>query len=286
MERKKQIERVYKDVEFLTSIRPYRNYLNVESLNKTADYIYKTFKNFSDEVYFQEFSVGGDLYKNVICSINTHLKERIIIGAHYDVAGNTPGADDNASGVAGLLELLRLLHDKKTNYRIDFAAYTLEEPPFFGTRKMGSFIHAKSLYKAKAKIKVMICLEMIGYFSDEEGSQQFPLPFMNLFYPEIGNFIGVVGNLFQRRITKRIRDLMRKGSDIPVYSINAPAILPGVDFSDHRNFWHFGYNAVMITDTSFYRNPNYHRKTDTIATLDFEKMYSVIQGIKYAVLNL
>ncbi|WP_457634989.1 M28 family peptidase [Persephonella sp.] len=286
MEQKRQSERVYKDVEFLTSIRPYRNYLNVGSLNKTADYIHQTFREFSDEAYFQEFSVGGNRYKNVICSINTHLEERIVIGAHYDVAGDTSGADDNASGVAGLLELLRLLHNKKTNYRIDFAAYTLEEPPFFGTKKMGSFIHAESLYRTKAKIKVMICLEMIGYFSDEEGSQQFPLPFMKLLYPETGNFIGVVGNIFQRSITKKIRDLMRKGSDIPVYSINAPTIIPGVDFSDHRNFWHFGYNAVMITDTAFYRNPNYHRKTDTIGTLDFEKMYSVIQGLKYAVLNL
>ncbi len=282
----KQIERVYKDVEFLTSIRPYRNYLNIGSLNKTADYIYQIFKEFSEEAYFQEFSVGGNRYKNVICSINTQAEERIIIGAHYDVVGNTPGADDNASGVAGLLELLRLLHREKLRYRIDFAAYTLEEPPFFGTKRMGSFIHAESLYKEKTKIKVMICLEMIGYFSDKEGSQQFPLPFMNFFYPEKGNFIGVVGKLFQRGITKKIRDLMRKGSDIPVYSINAPTILPGVDFSDHRNFWHFGYNAVMITDTSFYRNPNYHRRTDTLATLDFERMYSVIKGIEYAVLNL
>lgn len=286
MEQKKQIERVYKDVEFITSIRPYRNYMNINSLNKTADYIYQTFKEHSEMVYFQEFSAWGNRYKNVICSINPQAEERIIIGAHYDVAGNTPGADDNASGVAGLLELLRLLHSEKLRYRVDFAAYTLEEPPFFGTKKMGSFIHAESLHKSKARIKVMICLEMIGYFSEEDGSQQFPLPFMDLLYPEKGNFIGVVGNLFQRELTRRIRDLMRKGSDIPVYSINAPSILPGVDFSDHRNFWHFGYNAVMITDTSFYRNPNYHRKTDTIATLDFEKMYSVIQGIKYAVLNL
>ncbi|WP_293444707.1 M28 family peptidase [Persephonella sp.] len=286
MEQKKQIERIYKDIEFLTSIRPYRNYLNVGSLNKAADYIYQTFKEFSEGAYFQEFSIGGNRYKNVICSVNTHLEERIIIGAHYDVAGDTPGADDNASGVAGLLELLRLLHNKKTNYRIDFAAYTLEEPPFFGTKKMGSFIHAQSLYKEKAKIKVMISLEMIGYFSDEEGSQQFPLPFMKLLYPETGNFIGVIGNLFQRGITKKIRDLMRKGSDIPVYSINAPTIIPGVDFSDHRNFWYFGYNAVMITDTAFYRNPNYHRKTDNIGTLDLKKMHSVIQGLKYAVLNL
>ncbi|SNZ06705.1 Peptidase family M28 [Persephonella hydrogeniphila] len=282
----KGIERVYRDVEFLTSLRPFRNYLNTDSLNKASHYIYESFKQYSDCVSFQEFEAYGNTYRNVLCSINTEKEERIIIGAHYDVAGDTPGADDNASCIAGLLEILRLLYDKKTRHRIDFAAYVLEEPPFFGTEKMGSFIHAKSLYENSVKIKVMISLEMIGFFSDKKNSQQFPLPFMRLFYPDTGNFIGVVGNTFQRKITVRIRDLMRKGSDIPVYSLNAPSIIPGVDFSDHRNFWRFGYNAVMITDTAFYRNPNYHRRTDTIATLDFDRMYSVIKSVAYAVLNL
>jgi len=282
----KRVDRVYKDVEFLTSLRPFRNYLNTASLNEASRYIYESFKQYSENVCFQEFTAYGNIYRNVLCSINENKEERIVIGAHYDVAGDTPGADDNASGVAGLIEILRLVHDKETDYRIDFAAYVLEEPPFFGTEKMGSFIHAKSLYENGAKIKVMISLEMIGFFSDEKNSQQFPLPFMSLFYPDTGNFIGVVGNIFQRGITVRIRDLMRKGSDIPVYSLNAPSLIPGVDFSDHRNFWHFGYNAVMITDTAFYRNPNYHRKTDTIATLDFDRMYSVIRSVAYAVLNL
>jgi Zn-dependent M28 family amino/carboxypeptidase len=282
----KRVDRVYKDVEFLTSLRPFRNYLNTVSLNEASRYIYESFRQYSENVCFQEFTAYGNTYRNVLCSINENKEERIVIGAHYDVAGDTPGADDNASGVAGLIEILRLVHDKETDYRIDFAAYVLEEPPFFGTEKMGSFIHAKSLYENGAKIKVMISLEMIGFFSDEKNSQQFPLPFMSLFYPDTGNFIGVVGNIFQRGITVRIRDLMRKGSDIPVYSLNAPSLIPGVDFSDHRNFWHFGYNAVMITDTAFYRNPNYHRKTDTIATLDFDRMYSVIRSVAYAVLNL
>ncbi|WP_457640263.1 M28 family peptidase, partial [Persephonella sp.] len=248
----KGIERVYADVDFLTSIRPYRNYINVESLDEAGNYIFERLKDSCESVYFQEFTVNGKKYRNVIGSINLHHRNRIIIGAHYDVAGNTPGADDNASGVAGLLETARLLSQKDTGCRIDFAAYTLEEPPFFATKKMGSYLHAYSLFREKAQIKVMICLEMIGYFSDEEGSQQFPLPFFRLFYPDRGNFIGVVGKIGQKKITVKIRELMKKGSDIPVYSINAPTILPGVDFSDHRNFWHFGYQAVMVTDTSFY----------------------------------
>ncbi|MDQ7055554.1 MAG: M28 family peptidase [Persephonella sp.] len=286
MESKSPVERLKEDVSFLSSLRPFRNYMNIDSLNRSAEYIYRRMENYADSVSFQKFKVEGRTYKNVIGAINLHNSKRIVIGAHYDVAGNTPGADDNASGVAGLLEILRILSKNRPSCRVDFAAYTLEEPPFFGTKFMGSFVHASSLFKEKADITVMISLEMIGYFSDEPRSQQFPLPFFRLFYPDRGNFIGVVGKIGQSRITKKIRNLMRRGSSIPVYSINAPVLLPGVDFSDHRNFWHFGYNAVMITDTAFYRNPYYHTRGDTIATLNFEKMYQVVKGISYAVYHL
>ncbi|NPA58666.1 MAG: M28 family peptidase, partial [Aquificae bacterium] len=237
-------------------------------------------------VEYQEFYADGNRYRNVIGVINPEGRETVVVGAHYDVAGDTPGADDNGSGVAGLLELARLLGKEKSKYRIELAGYTLEEPPFFGTKKMGSYIHAESLKRKNANLKVMLCLEMIGYFSEEKNSQSFPLPFMRLFYPDRGNFIGVVGKLGQRGITERVKNLMKKGGKIPVYSLNAPITLPGVDLSDHRNFWHFGYKAVMITDTAFYRNPNYHRRTDTVNTLNFEKMYQVIKGVKYTVLNL
>ena len=286
MESKNPIERLKEDVNFLTLIRPFRNYMNISSLDKSAEYVYSRMKDYADSVYFQEFQVEGKVYKNVIATINPYHSKRIIIGAHYDVAGDTPGADDNASGVAGLLEILRMLSKNRPPCRVDFAAYSLEEPPFFGTRQMGSFVHAYTLFREKADITVMISLEMIGYFSDEPNSQHFPLPFFRLFYPDRGNFIGVVGKLGQGRITKKVRNLMRKGSSIPVYSINAPTVLPGVDFSDHRNFWHFGYNAVMITDTAFYRNPYYHSRGDTMATLNFEKMYQVIKGVAYAVYHL
>ena len=286
MESKNPIERLKEDVSFLTSIRPFRNYMSISSLNKSAEYIYSRMKDYTDSVHFQEFQVEGKIYRNVITTINSQHSKRIVVGAHYDVAGDTPGADDNASGVAGLLEILRILSENRPSCRVDFAAYTLEEPPFFGTRFMGSFIHASSLFKEKADITVMISLEMIGYFSDKPRSQQFPLPFFRLLYPDKGNFIGVVGKLGQSRITKRIRNLMRKGSSIPVYSINAPTILPGVDFSDHRNFWHFGYDAVMITDTAFYRNPYYHSQGDTMGTLSFERMYQVVKGVAYAIYHL
>ena len=286
MLKKASPENLYKHVEFLTSIKPFRNYLHPESLEKAAEYIKNQFSIYTPHITEQKFCVEYNEYKNIIASINTDKEERIVIGAHYDVAGYTPGADDNASGIAGLIELLRLLHKEERPYRIDFAAYSLEEPPFFATEYMGSYIHAHSLHKENAKIKVMICLEMIGYFSDQKGSQQFPLPFFKLLYPDTGNFIGVVGKIGQKKITVKIRELMKKGSKIPVYSINAPSIIPGVDLSDHRNFWQFGYQAVMITDTAFYRNPNYHRRTDTVNTLDYKKMAEVINGLYYAIKNI
>ncbi len=280
------ISQLKEDVSYISEIRPFRNYLNIDSLNKTADYIYESFQSLNVEI--QSFTVNKNEYKNIIASYNTEADERIVIGAHYDVAGDTPGADDNASGVAGLLQLGRFLTKYKPDlkYRIDLAAYTLEEPPFFGTSKMGSYIHAKSLYEKNIKVKIMISLEMIGYFSDSPNSQSFPLPVFKLFYPDRGNFIGVVSKLDQKSITKKIKELMREISDIPVFSLNAPVIIPGVDFSDHRNFWKFGYNAVMITDTAFYRNPNYHRRTDTPPTLNYEKMFEVIRGVYHVILNL
>ncbi|ACO03446.1 MAG TPA: peptidase M28 [Persephonella sp.] len=277
---------LYTDVEQLCKIRPFRNFYNVGSLDRAAEYIISQFEDL--EITVQTYNVNSRKYSNIIASYNTEKEERVIVGAHYDVAGDTPGADDNASGVAGILQIGRFLklYRPKLKHRVDLVAYTLEEPPFFGTDKMGSYIHAKTLYKEKAKIKVMLSLEMIGYFSDEPDSQQFPLPFFKFFYPDKGNFIGVVGKMGQKKITKRVEELIKKGSSIPVYSINAPVFLLGVDFSDHRNFWKFGYNAVMITDTAFYRNPNYHRRTDTIGTLDFERMSEVVKGIYNVVLNI
>ncbi len=284
----KRIERVYKDVEYLTGIRPFRNYQNPSSLEKTAKYIEGVFREHSEFVSIQSFSVGNQIFKNIIASFNVEEKERIIIGAHYDVAGDTPGADDNASGVAGLLEIARLLDEENPDlkYRVDLVAYPNEEPPFFGTKDMGSYVHASSLYRDKVPVKIMICLEMIGYFTDKESSQSFPFPFMKYIYPTTGNFIGVVGKLGQKGITLKVRDIMRKYSDIPVFSINAPSFIPGVDYSDHRNYWHFGYKAVMITDTAFYRNPHYHRRSDTIGTLDFERLYQVIKGVYNVCLHI
>jgi Zn-dependent M28 family amino/carboxypeptidase len=274
-------------VKFLVSIQPYRNFTNPASLNKAAGYIEEKFKEFGLSTEIQHFQVEGETYKNVIGSYGKDKEERIIVGAHYDVCGDQPGADDNASAVAGLLEIAQLAgnYASASKYRFDFVAYSLEEPPYFRSKKMGSYFHAKSIYDQGVTIRGMICLEMIGYFTDEKNSQRFPLPFMKMAYPSEGNFIAVVGNFSSRSLITEVVTHFKHAA-IKAESLKAPALLPGVDFSDHRNYWYFGYKAVMITDTAFYRNPNYHRRGDTIDTLDFEKMGEVVKGITWTLVNM
>jgi hypothetical protein len=151
---------------------------------------------------------------------------------------------------------------------------------------MGSYHHAKSLSDANAAVKIMICLESIGYFSEEPGSQHFPFFAFRWFFPDRGNFIVVVGKWGQAAPVREVRSLMSRASKIHVDSINAPSLLPGIDLSDHKNYWKFGYDAVMVTDSAFYRNPHYHEPTDTINTLSFDYMAEVIKGVYWAVVSL
>lgn len=278
-------ERIYKDVEFLTSVTPPRNYLHADSLEKVSAYIEDELTKTGTRPKQQKWFVQGKEYKNVIASYNPGKKQRLIVGAHYDVCGEQPGADDNASAVAGLLELARLVFEQQPSlsYRIDFVAYCLEEPPFFASGEMGSYIHAKSLHDQKAEVKGMICLEMIGYFSDEPNSQPFPSPELAKIYPHTANFIIVVGIDKYAAFNNKVHRLMSAGAEIDVQLISFPSAEGLAGLSDHRSYWNFGYNALMINDTSFIRNPNYHKKSDTIETLDFNKMTAVINSTYRAI---
>lgn len=281
-------ERLFEDVKKLTSVNPPRNYANLSSLNSTADYISGEFKKLNCKVEEQKYTADGKEYKNIIASFGPEEGERIIVGAHYDVIEEVSGADDNASAVAGMLEIARLIDELKPElkHRIDFAAYTLEEPPYFRTKYMGSAVHAKSLSDANAKVKLMINLESIGFYLDEENSQNYPIFFLKWFYPNKANYIMIAGNLGHGKSVSEMKKFMKEASDIDVYSINAPRFIPGIDFSDHLNFWDRGYEALMITDTAFYRNPNYHRASDKIETLNFDKMAEVVKGVYWTVVNL
>lgn len=278
-ERYADTTRIKNDLTIITKTEKSRNYKNIETLSFVAQYIFDELSKSCDTVYYQTYLVNGSEYKNVIGLIGSNNKEKIIIGAHYDVAGEQEGADDNASGVVGVLELARLLAHKPINYQIEFVAYTLEEPPFFGGENMGSYIHAKSIFDKGENLKGMICLEMIGYFNDEPKSQDYPIGFLKLFYGNKGDFITVVEKFGSGNFGRQVKRLMKKQGLIKTKSFKGPASLQGIDFSDHMNYWEFDYDAVMITNTAFYRNKNYHENTDKMETLDINRMSLVIDEL-------
>ena len=286
---KAQKLRMYRDVEFLTELTPSRSYNNLGSLNKVCDYIKNEYQELGIEYSEQTWEANGEIYRNIIASYNPGKnKKRLIVGAHYDVCGPQPGADDNASGVAGLLETVRLFMENKPkiDYQVDFVAYCLEEPPFFASDKMGSYVHARSLNKKNVDVIGMICYDMIGYFSDKPRSQPYPTPELAKLYPSKANFIILVGIQQYGSFNVKFHKLMSRRSKIDVQIINFPDSRDLAGLSDHRNYWEFGYNALMVNDTAFIRNPNYHKDTDTIDTLDFDKMSEVVNSAYRAMTRL
>jgi Zn-dependent M28 family amino/carboxypeptidase len=278
--------RLERDVRELSEQLLPRDQTHPSNLDRTAAYISARLAETGGRLSEQPFTISGNTYRTVICSFGPQSNERIILGAHYDSYHEYPAADDNASGVAGLIELARLLSHTNLPLQVDLVAYTLEEPPYFGTPHMGSVMHAQSLRKDGIKVKAMISLEMIGYFSDASDSQSFPVSLLRAFYPSRGNFIAVIGSLGEGGLARRVKRAMIGSSSLPVYSINAPRSVPGIDFSDHLSYWKADYDALMITDTAFYRNHNYHTANDTAEKLDYRRMAMVVAGVYGAVIDL
>ena len=256
-----------------------RNHTNATNLNLAADYIKSEFSKTGGDVSEQTFSVNGAVYRNVILRLGPTEGDLVVVGAHYDAAYQTHGADDNASGVAGLIELAKMTANDKPDFPVEFVAYSLEEPPYFATFGMGSYVHAKSLHDSGTRIRLMVCLEMIGYYTDEPDSQNFPLILGRLLYPSRGNFIAVVGDFTNVATVRRIKSSMATVDGIETYSLNAPTFAPGVALSDQRNYWNFGYDAIMITDTAFYRDSVYHTVGDTADRLNYGKMALVVEAV-------
>lgn len=263
-----------------------------------AQYILDEFKAAGAAVTVQDVVVQEATYKNIVARFGPTSGPVVVIGAHYDSHGDanaevkyprghtpqthTPGADDNASGVAGLLELARLLGRTPPTRPIELVAYALEEPPHFRTEHMGSAWHARALRAGNREVVFMLSLEMIGYFSDAPGSQKYPVSAMSYLYPDRGDFIALVGKLSDFGALRRVKAIMAGATSLPVYSVNAPPLLPGIDFSDHLNYWQEGFPAFMVTDTAFMRNQNYHLAGDTYDKLDYGRMAKVVQAV-YAV---
>jgi Zn-dependent M28 family amino/carboxypeptidase len=271
-----------------------RSYDQPQKLDAAADYVRDQLLATGAIVSEQKYAIDGRTYRNIIARFGSNAVSAppmMVIGAHYDSHGggdvtnpdsHTPGADDNASGVAGLIELARLLGRQPPPRSVELVAYTLEEPPYFRTENMGSMQHAKMLVTANRKVELMIALEMIGYFSEAPDSQKYPLPGLGLIYPTTGNFIAVIGRLEDASVTRRVKSHMAGATDLPVKSMNALPAIQGIDFSDHLSYWARGFPAVMVTDTSFYRTPHYHQAGDVASTLDYKRMAKVVQEV-YAV---
>jgi Zn-dependent M28 family amino/carboxypeptidase len=258
-----------------------RPHWDLPGLERAAERIEGRFAASGFTVASQSFEYAGRTYRNLVAErAGAEEPEKVlVVGAHYDTVPGSPGADDNTSGVAGLLALARRLAGRPLRKTVRFAAFALEEPPVYRTRNMGSYRYAESLKRGRAQVEGMICLEMIGFFTDRPGSQRYPLPFMGRAFPKAGVYIAMVGNRRSAAFTRLLAEGFRGATDLPLSTLNAPAVVVGIDFSDHWSFGKFGYPALMVTDTAFYRNPNYHASGDLPDTLDYERMAKVVEGL-------
>ncbi len=251
-----------------------RNEMYYSALRDSAHFIREAFIKAGYTPIWQTYEVSGLEYFNIEAVLRGQKEpeKSLVIGAHYDTYMNTPGADDNASGVAILLELARLLRTYEPRITIRFVAFTLEEPPSFGSSFMGSYVYAREAFQRGEDIVFMMSLECVGYFVEQRGSQYYP-PFIRFLFPDTGNFLAFVSRPKDRAVLHRLIGAFRNLGNFPAEGAKLPPrFVPGVDWSDHLNFWQFGFPALMVTDTAFYRNPHYHRVTDRPETLNYEAM--------------
>jgi Peptidase family M28 len=265
------------------------NIRHYDELEKVATYLEATLKSYGYAVGRQEYVADGKTVRNIDAAIEpaagTADPEVIVVGAHYDSAQDTPGANDNASGTAAVLELARLLKDLQSRNRIRFALFVNEEPPYFQTRDMGSLRYAKTLVEHKERVIAMYSLETLGFYSSEPGSQRYPPPF-GLMFPDRGDFVSFVGLLNSRPLLQETMRSFRAHTPFPSIGGVAPGIIPGISWSDHWSFAQHGFPAVMVTDTALFRYPHYHEPTDTPDKVDTERLARITKGIERVVRDL
>ena len=264
-----------------------RNVWRPEGLAAAAGYIRKTLEDAGYTVSAQPFTSRGLTVNNLEAVLPGHstADEIIVVGAHYDSVAGTPGANDNASGVAALLELARMLAGTALPRTVRFVAFANEEAPFFYGDEMGSNLYAARARAQGEHIEAMLSLETIGYYTDQPDSQRYPFPF-NLFYPDTGNFIGFVGNFSSWRLVRRAIGAFRASTAFPSEGVAAPSGMEGVHWSDHWSFWQAGYPAIMVTDTALFRYPHYHSAADTPEKLDYTGLARVTGGLAEVVVAL
>jgi hypothetical protein len=272
-----------------TTIGP-RDQSKVDAANEAARWVEGEFRKVASDkvasngavVDVQRYEVKGATHFNVSLEIRggVHPREIVIVGAHYDTAPDTPGADDNASGVAGVIELARRFSGADAPARtIRFVAFGTEEPPAIRTADMGSYHYAKRCRERNENVVAMLSIELIGYYSDAEGSQERPFGTQGI-YPSVGNFLVFVGDTWQGPMARHSRDVFNKACGMPGNVMILSRYLRGANSSDQWSFWQWRYPGIMVTDTAFWRNKNYHMPTDTPGTLDYVRMAQAVDGIE------
>lgn len=264
-----------------------RNVYRPRALQAAGDYIEAEWRAQGYTVERQVYQVRNVSCANLEITIpgRSHPTDVILLGAHYDSVRGGPGANDNGSGVAALLAISRCCRALQPGRTLRFVAFVNEEPPFFSWNQMGSTVYAKAARARADRIRLMMSLETIGYYSDEPGSQQYP-PLFRYFYPDRANFIAFVANLRSRQVLRNSVTAFRAHSDFPVEHVATFGFVPGVSWSDHLSFWRQGYPALMVTDTAFYRYPYYHMATDTPERLNYPAMAEVTRGLCGAAADL
>jgi len=276
--------RIQKDVTYLAGIIGERNTCQPAELAQAQEYISDRFSQLGYSTRLETFSADGVNVSNIEATLTGRTKpdEIIVIGAHYDSAHGSPGADDNASGVAVILEIAGHFKNTSPHRTIRFVSFVNEEPPYFQTDRMGSHVYACGCRQRNENITGMLCLESLGYYSSQTGSQDYPPPLEKL-YPDTGDFIAFCGNIASSALLSRCIKHFRTTTQFPSEGLIAPEKLAAIGWSDHWAFWKAGYPAIMITDTAFLRNPHYHQSSDTLKTLDYDHMARVTEGIKRVV---
>jgi hypothetical protein len=257
-----------------------RNVFKPEKLRAAADYIEGVFTNAGYKVNRQGYTVLRETCHNLEAELKgkSRGEEIVVVGAHYDSVSGSPGANDNGSGIAAVLELARAWAGRAPARTLRFVAVVNEEPPFFQTEQMGSLVYARQCRQRNENIVAMLSLETIGYYSTVKGSQKYPFP-VGLFYPSRGDFIAIVGNRANARLVRHCIASFRRQASFPSEGAALPGRLPGIDWSDHWSFWQAGYPGIMVTDTAPFRYPHYHTQQDTPDKLDYERLARVVAGL-------
>jgi hypothetical protein len=287
------VERLEEDVRYLADSIGERNMHRPGTMDTTISWIERRFTEIGYNTLRHTYRLqrgiyGGRSADNLIAEITgtENSDQIIIIGAHYDTVPGSPGANDNSSAVAVLLELAHWFHERPQSKTLRFVVFANEEPPFFKTVDMGSYAYAQKLKEQKVNVEAMISMDGLGYFSDEPGSQNYPFPGIGLAYPDKANFIGFVTRFGDLRLMKRALSAFREGTELPAEGVALPGIIPGVSWSDHWSFWQHDFPAFLVTDTLPFRDPNYHSIHDTPDKLDFNRMALLAEGMKDALIEL